>query len=147
MTPTLDTFQEISSLKTRLLALPSALAGARREAAEATSRAATDKEAIKQAEAEVLLLVSGETVTESTADGKPGKVKPAYANAESRTAEAGRRLATDPRHQARVAQFAEADAERVRTAIAVQQLEDEHRALRGVADLTVAEVSLLTAGH
>jgi hypothetical protein len=132
------TLTEITTLKTRLLALPAKLADARLVAETTRVQVEQAKDAWKEAQAEVALLIAGET---------NGDAKPKFSNEAARKAEATRRLVSEPAYVALAHAVSKAEAERIQASIEVQRLEDEHRAVVAVKDLTVAEVDLLIHGR
>lgn len=127
-----DTLTALTRLKLRMLEFPAALHAARLRADDAKSAHTSLREEFAQIEAETLLYVGGE----STMDGK---LK--YSNEGARKAEATRRLGTHPLKT----KVTEAESEARSAALDVQRAEDDWRAYRTVADLTIAEVDLLTA--
>lgn len=140
MTATLDVkVTEIGALKARVLTFPRALYDARLAAAQADQRAKECAAEVKDAEGEALFEAS--MATES--DG----VKKKYTNDEQRKAAARKALTESATHRDLTKRLAEAEADALNARLVVAKLEDEHRAYRAVVDLTISEVTLLTAGR
>jgi hypothetical protein len=129
----LDMLSEITSLKTRLLPLPGALAAARLDLQHAKAQTEELRNARRDLEVEHALFVHGET----TPDGKTR-----FSNDTARKAETQRRLTSDSRVRDLSKRLADAEAEVGRATVEVERLEDEHRTCAIVKDLLVAEAQL-----
>jgi hypothetical protein len=133
-----ETHTDIATQKLRLLGLPAALHEARQALRAAQDAVTALKGAVADAEAEMLMEVTAAT-------DEAGKVK--FTNEATRKAEVRRRLGSDPLHRDRAKALADAETDAFSAQLAVQRLEDEHRAARAVADLTIAEIELLVHGR
>jgi len=137
--PFIPMLTEISALKGKLLHVPDALLKARLALAEAQDRERDAGAAVAEAKAEV------EYAVINAVDPTTGKSL--HANEAARKAALAKALGEDAAYRAALKEAGLAQSERTQTALDVQRLEDEQRALRAVSDLVCQEVALLIAGR
>jgi hypothetical protein len=106
--------------------------------AEAQGIVARLKDHRDEIEAETSVLVAGE---------RDAANKPAFSNAELRSAETKRRLAASDDYGKVMHELSFAENDLTMRGLDVQRLEDEQRSWRAVVDLAVAEINLLVAGR
>lgn len=147
-----EVLSKIVSLKAHVLRIPQELHIARLALAETIEAAKAAREVLAEYEAETLALVRAEREDDGKVIGLPGQslvatqTRPKYPNDETRKAAVTLILTTSPEYAVRKKAASTADRARTTADMRVKQLEDQQRALAYVADLTVAEVRLLTAG-
>lgn len=129
---------EIGALKAKLTTFPRGLFEARQRMYDAEQRVKGLKAEVADAELEELLVAS----TKLSPEGKK-----AYPNEEARKAAVAIELGKSPTHRDRLKRLADAESEALNAKLEVSRLEDEQRAFRAVADVTIAEVQLLVAGR
>lgn len=129
---------ELSTLRSKMLTFPAGFYEARQRVLDAEQRVKSIKAEIEDAEVEERLMIS----LKETADGKK-----AYPNDQARKDALAKALADSPTHRDRIKRLNDAETELTNTKIAMQRIEDEHRAWRAVVDITLAEVQLLVAAR
>lgn len=129
---------ETKTLKAKLLEFP-ALIKQQKQKVRAASQALKDAEQAKaEAEANLVVAISSEV--------NPNTGKPMYSNAEARNAELTNRRKTDPAYQASLRAAREAEWAANEAQSELEQLLDQFKAYRYVADLAARELALLAAG-
>lgn len=129
---------EINALKQKLCSFPQGLYDARIAHAHAQERVKTLKAECAEAVTEELLMASL---------AKGADNKPLYSNEATRKAAVEKALSESPTHRDRMKRLSDAETEAMNAEIALRRIEDEHKAWRAVADVTIAEVQLLCAGR
>jgi hypothetical protein len=144
-TPYFPELVKINAFKTQLLKLPDDLYHARLELADLTDQWRAAKDEVAELEAECFALIRAETVDEAAGD----KVvrKPKYPNDEVRHAAQVRALRESGGYQSAKKFLRGRETDKTRAEFQVKRLEDMHRSVSFIADLTCAEVSLLVAGR
>jgi hypothetical protein len=128
---------EFADREGKLTTFPDALAKAAEAQAAAGTGAATAKEDLAQLQAELMLLVAGETNPIG---------KPAFGNDAARAAEVRKRLTESPAAHGLQTRLAVAERDRQAATIEVKRLEDEFRVQRALLEATQAKTALLCWG-
>lgn len=146
-TPYFPELVKINAFKTQLLKLPDDLYHARLELADLTDQWRAAKDQVAELEAECRALIRAETI-ESFDSPTPSAVrKPKYPNDEARDAALVRALRESGGYQSAKKFLRGRETDKTRAEFQVKRLEEQHRSVAYVADLTCAEVSLLVAGR
>lgn len=122
---------QIEQVKQTLARLPGQLADARRTLSDHRKIEAEAAASVKDLEAEILMVVSGET----TEAGKP-----AFSNKESREAEVRNRLRASEAYLLLKRQLELADTGKLNAELQLNQLQDEERALDRTLDAVCHQV-------
>jgi hypothetical protein len=147
-TPYFPELVKINAFKTQLLKLPDDLYHARLELADLTDQWRAAKDEVAELEAECKALIRAETVDElSEITGKVVSRKPKYPNDQARDAALDRALPESGGYQSAKKFLRGRETDKTRAEFQVKRLEEQHRSVAYVADLTCAEVSLLVAGR
>ena len=126
----------IERILSKLYSLP-------RQIREAESDAHIRRTLLKDAQAN-LDLESGRLLLEIQAERDPATGKPAFSNAEMRSAELAKRQATDAAYQAAADAVRDAENKLTDAELDAQQLKDELTTYRALAELTAARLRLYT---
>lgn len=123
-------------ITSKLLSLPQQIRSAELDVA-------TRRTNLKDAQAN-LDLESGRLLLEIQAERDPATGKPAFSNAEMRSAELAKRQATDTAYQAAADAVRDAENKLTDAELDAQQLKDELTTYRALAELTAARLRLYT---
>lgn len=133
---TLDQIQEnTQNIKSRLLSFPSLIRAQKSQVEAARVNFKDAQAAVAELEAEMASEISSAT--------NPGTGKPAYSNAEARSAELIKRKAENPEYKAAFGAMRKAEEALSIAQYDLEKLADEFKSYRYVCDLTARELAVV----